>query len=97
MYLPIVVALSLEKNDIPFDAYEKNKFFMCFNRGPKIHRCSLLIYMLKNKLLDAIDDNNLDIIIFLRISYYYIFQNFLNKLSNLTQQNHLLLKLIHLC
>ncbi len=52
MYLPIVVALSLEKNDIPFDAYEKNKFFMCFNRGPKIHRCSLLIYMLKNKLLD---------------------------------------------
>ncbi len=52
MYLPIVVALSLEKNDIPFDVYEKNKFFMCFNRGPKIHRCSLLIYMLKNKLLD---------------------------------------------
>jgi len=52
MYLPIVVALSLEKNDIPFDAYEKNKFFMCFNRGPKIHRCGLLIYMLKNKLLD---------------------------------------------
>jgi hypothetical protein len=52
MYLPIVVSLSLEKNDIPFNTYEKDKFFMCFNRGVKIHRCGVLIYMLKNKLLD---------------------------------------------
>ena len=52
MYLPIVVSLSLKKNDIPFNTHEKDKFFMCFNRGPKIHRCGVLIYMLKNKLLD---------------------------------------------
>ena len=52
MYLPIVVSLSLKKNDIPFNTHEKDKFFMCFNRGPKMHRCGILIYMLKNKLLD---------------------------------------------
>lgn len=53
MYLPIVVSLSLELNDMPFNAHNvKDKFFMCFNRGPKIHRCGVLIYMLKNKLLD---------------------------------------------
>jgi hypothetical protein len=53
MYLPIVVALSLELNDIPFNSHNvKDKFFMCFNRGHKIHRCGVLIYMLKNKLLD---------------------------------------------
>jgi hypothetical protein len=53
MYLPIVVSstlYSLSGTKFSFD--KKERFFMCFNRGPKIHRYSLLVFMLKHNLLD---------------------------------------------
>lgn len=53
MYLPVVVAFSLINfRGTEFDLGRKEKFFMCFNRGQKIHRYSLLSFMLKNNLLD---------------------------------------------
>jgi hypothetical protein len=53
MYLPVVVAFSLVNfGGTEFDLGKKEKFFMCFNRGQKIHRYSLLSFMLKNNLLD---------------------------------------------
>jgi len=53
MYLPIVVSLSLQRDDgTKFDINKKEKFFMCFNRGPKIQRYSLLAFMMKNNMLD---------------------------------------------
>jgi hypothetical protein len=53
MYLPVVVAFSLVNfRGTEFDLGRKEKFFMCFNRGQKIHRYSLLSFMLKNNLLD---------------------------------------------
>ena len=53
-YLPIVVSsgLFLNNNDYKYDNTIKEKFFMCFNRGPKIHRLSLLVFMKKNSLLE---------------------------------------------
>lgn len=53
-YLPIVVSsgLFLNNNDYKYNNSIKEKFFMCFNRGPKIHRLSLLVFMKKNNLLD---------------------------------------------
>jgi hypothetical protein len=53
MYLPVVVSFSLLNfggNGFNFD--RKEKFFMCFNRSPKIYRYSLLVFMLKNNLLN---------------------------------------------
>jgi len=53
MYLPTVVASVLSENGgIEFNLNRKEKFFMCFNRGPKIYRYSLLVFMLHNNLLD---------------------------------------------
>ena len=53
MYLPVVVSATLyDLSGTKFSFDKKERFFMCFNRGPKIHRCGVLIYMLKNKLLD---------------------------------------------
>ena len=52
-YLPIVVSLSLQRDlGTEFKTNIKEKFFMCFNRGPKIHRLSLLVYLKKNNLID---------------------------------------------
>jgi hypothetical protein len=52
-YLPIVVSLSLQRDlGTEFTTNNKGKFFMCFNRGPKIHRYSTLIFMYKNNLLN---------------------------------------------
>jgi len=52
-YLPIVVSLSLQRDlGTEFTTNKKDKFFMCFNRGPKIHRYSLLVFMYKNNLLN---------------------------------------------
>jgi hypothetical protein len=52
-YLPIVVSLSLQRDTgTVFKTDKKEKFFMCFNRGPKIHRLSLLAYLKKNNLFD---------------------------------------------
>jgi hypothetical protein len=53
MYLPVVVSSTLYnlfESKFSFD--KKERFFMCFNRGPKIHRYSLLVFMLKHNLLD---------------------------------------------
>ena len=53
MYLPVVVSSTLYNlfgSKFSFD--KKERFFMCFNRGPKIHRHSLLVFMLKHNLLD---------------------------------------------
>ena len=53
MYLPIVVSSTLLNfGGTEFNSDKKEKFFMCFNRGQKIHRYSLLSFMLKNNLLD---------------------------------------------
>jgi hypothetical protein len=53
MYLPTVVSSTLEKfGGIEFNIEKKEKFFMCFNRGPKLQRLSLLVFMLKNNLLN---------------------------------------------
>lgn len=53
MYLPTVVSFSLQSlGGTKFTVDKKEKFFMCFNRGQKIHRYSLLIFMMKNNLLD---------------------------------------------
>jgi len=53
MYLPVVVSESLrELGGTEFSSDKKEKFFMCFNRVPKIHRYSLLAFMMKNNLLD---------------------------------------------
>jgi len=52
-YLPIVVSLSLQIDiGTIFNFKEKEKFFMCFNRGPKVHRLSLLVFLKKNNLLE---------------------------------------------
>lgn len=52
MYLPVVVAESLkELGGTEFSTEKKEKFFMSFNRVPKIHRYSLLAFMMKNNLL----------------------------------------------
>jgi hypothetical protein len=53
MYLPIVVSFTLLNfGGTEFNSDKKERFFMCFNRGQKIHRYSLLSFMLKNNLLD---------------------------------------------
>lgn len=53
MYLPVVVSATLyDLSGTKFSLDRKERFFMCFNRGPKIHRFSLLAFMLKNNLLD---------------------------------------------
>ena len=53
MYLPVVVSFSLLNfGGNEFNSDKKERFFMCFNRGQKIHRYSLLTFMLKNNLLD---------------------------------------------
>jgi hypothetical protein len=53
MYLPVVVSFSLLNfGGKEFNSDKKERFFMCFNRGQKIHRYSLLTFMLKNNLLD---------------------------------------------
>jgi len=53
MYLPVVVSSTLyDLSDTKFSFDKKDRFFMCFNRGPKIHRYSLLVFMLKHNLLD---------------------------------------------
>lgn len=53
MYLPVVVSSTLyDLSDTKFSFDKKERFFMCFNRGPKIHRYSLLVFMLKHNLLD---------------------------------------------
>lgn len=53
MYLPVVVSFTLLNfGGIEFNSDKKERFFMCFNRGQKIHRYSLLTFMLKNNLLD---------------------------------------------
>ena len=53
MYLPVVVSFSLINfGGTEFNPNKKERFFMCFNRGQKIHRYSLLSFMLKNNLLD---------------------------------------------
>jgi len=53
MYLPVVVSFSLLNfGGTEFNSDKKERFFMCFNRGQKIHRYSLLTFMLKNNLLD---------------------------------------------
>jgi hypothetical protein len=53
MYLPVVVSATLYNlSGTKFSFDKKERFFMCFNRGPKIHRFSLLAFMLKNNLLD---------------------------------------------
>jgi hypothetical protein len=53
MYLPIVVSSTLDSlSGTKFSFDKKERFFMCFNRGPKIHRYSLLVFMLKHNLLD---------------------------------------------
>ena len=52
MYLPVVVSESLrELGGTEFSTGEKEKFFMSFNRVPKIHRYSFLAFMMKNNLL----------------------------------------------
>jgi hypothetical protein len=52
MYLPIIISLCVPNfGGSQFDYNRKEKFFMCFNRGPKIHRYSLIVFMLKNNLL----------------------------------------------
>lgn len=51
-YLPIVVSLSLQRDiGTEFTVKQKEKFFMCFNRGPKLHRYATLIFLDKHKLL----------------------------------------------
>jgi hypothetical protein len=53
MYLPVVVSATLyDLSGTKFSFDKKERFFMCFNRGPKIHRHSLLVFMLKHNLLD---------------------------------------------
>jgi hypothetical protein len=53
MYLPVVVSSTLyDLSDTKFSFDKKERFFMCFNRGPKIHRYSLLVFMSKHNLLD---------------------------------------------
>jgi hypothetical protein len=53
MYLPVVVSFTLLNfGGNEFNSDKKERFFMCFNRGQKIHRYSLLTFMLKNNLLD---------------------------------------------
>lgn len=53
MYLPVVVSSTLyDLSSTKFSFDKKERFFMCFNRGPKIHRYSLLVFMLKHNLLD---------------------------------------------
>jgi hypothetical protein len=60
MYLPVIVSISLkETGGITFNPENKEKFFMCFNRAPKIHRYSLLVFMLKN---DVLSDTNWSLI-----------------------------------
>jgi hypothetical protein len=69
MYLPIVVSLSLQRDEgTEFNTDDKEKFFMCFNRGPKIQRYSLLAFMLKNNLLD---DANWSFIPLSSVDYSY--------------------------
>jgi hypothetical protein len=52
MYLPVVVSITLPHMDsVEFTFDRKERLFMCFNRGQKIHRYSLLVFMLKNNLL----------------------------------------------
>ena len=69
MYLPIVVSLSLQRDEgTEFNTDDKEKFFMCFNRGPKIQRYSLLAFMLKNNLLD---DTNWSFIPLGSVDYSY--------------------------
>jgi hypothetical protein len=53
MYLPVVVSSTLYiLSGAKFSFDKKERFFMCFNRGPKIHRYSLLAFMLKHNLLN---------------------------------------------
>jgi len=53
LYLPVVVSATLRENGgNKFNTDRKEKFFMCFNRVPKIHRYSLLAFMMKNNLLN---------------------------------------------
>jgi hypothetical protein len=53
MYLPVVVSSTLYNlSGTKFSFDKKERFFMCFNRGPKTHRYSLLVFMLKHNLLD---------------------------------------------
>ena len=69
MYLPIVVSLSLQRDEgTKFNVSDKEKFFMCFNRGPKIQRYSLLVFMLKNNLLN---DTNWSFIPLSSVDYSY--------------------------
>jgi hypothetical protein len=52
MYLPIIVSITLQEGEgTQFSLEKKDKFFMCFNRSPKIHRYSLLASMIKKDLL----------------------------------------------
>jgi hypothetical protein len=67
------VSLSLQRDDgTKFDINKKEKFFMCFNRGPKIQRYSLLAFMMKNNMLD---DTNWSFIP-LNIEYGYSQDNY---------------------
>lgn len=67
MYLPVVVSFSLINfGGTEFDMGRKEKFFMCFNRSQKLHRYSLLMFMLKNNLLD---DTNWSLIPHHKVNY----------------------------
>ena len=67
MYLPVVVSFSLINfGGTEFDLGRKEKIFMCFNRSQKLHRYSLLMFMLKNNLLD---DTNWSLIPHHKVDY----------------------------
>ena len=83
MYLPVVVSATLyDLSGTKFSFDKKERFFMCFNRGQKIHRYSLLVTMMKNKLLD---DSNWSL-----IPNHFVPYNFENygKIFNLDEFKH---------
>lgn len=67
MYLPVVVSFTLVNfGGFEFNPERKEKFFMCFNRSQKLHRFSLLMFMLKNNFLD---DTNWSLIPHHKVNY----------------------------
>lgn len=67
MYLPFVISTTLKNmggTEFTFD--RKEKLFMCFNRGQKIQRNSLLAFMYRNNLLS---DTNWSFIPLYRVDY----------------------------
>jgi hypothetical protein len=97
MFLPVVVSASLrEINGTTFSVETKEKFFMCFNRAPRIQRYSILLFMLKNNLLE---DTNWSLIPLFSVnfncsSYSEIFEmgNCENYLEEIKYLNELKLK-----